>query len=217
MVFPPSGGGGGGGGPTQQVPAQYRQEWEKFTQGEIVVTGFWGDTAGSQSGYGAAQQRYQEQQQAQNSEGNGYQGMGVGYSPPVQPGGFCGPGGDPQAPAMQNPSTTPGPGNAAGIVAQSTSSGTASPASETQANLPTLRALGVTQDCPGGLCAPTLYGENIRALGQMQIEDTSETWKTGFFIVTAMVPVPELGILAAVKGAMRIMRSGPACRSLGRV
>jgi hypothetical protein len=44
---------------------------------------------------------------------------------------------------------------------------------------------------------PNKYGENIQALGQMQTDDSSEAFKTGFFIVTAMCPLPEIGLAAA--------------------
>jgi hypothetical protein len=84
--------------------------------------------AGDQAGYGAAQEQQQQQQAAQGSEGNGYLGMAVSYSPTVQPGGFYGPGGDLQAPGNQNPSATSMPTNAAGTVPQPTQNGTASPA-----------------------------------------------------------------------------------------
>jgi RHS repeat-associated protein len=83
--------------------------------------------AADKSGYGAAQ----EQQQAQTPEGNSFRGTGAGYPSPAQPGAFCGPGGDIQAPANQNSRATPVAINAAGNDPQSTSSGTPSPAPAT--------------------------------------------------------------------------------------
>jgi len=126
----PSPQGGGGGGGTQQGAAQYGNEWAKEGIGPIIVTG---DGAVDQSGYGTSTGNTTSGAPQYTPEDTQHMGAGPGYSTPsyyvaVQPGGFCGPGGDMYAPANQNPGSIPGPINAAGNVAQSTSSGTPSPA-----------------------------------------------------------------------------------------
>ncbi len=110
--------------------------------------------------------------------------------------------------------TTTGPNTPMGPQRSGDGSGQAASQSVDERS-PTLKALGLA-DGPQGLYAAPAYGVNIQALGQMQIEDTSETWKTIFLGVTIFAPGPEVGLLgAAAREGVALSRAERLLKPLG--